>query len=84
MTRIDKNKIYFSQLEPKHLKEVKQLHAEWFPLSYPDTFYNKVTRKNNMIAVGCFIDLDKQNKNVILGTILINVKTNNEDIIEMY
>lgn len=59
------------------------MHEEWFPLNYPDTFYDKITKKK-VIAIGSFIDFDDSNKNVILGAILINIKTNNEDIIEMY
>ncbi|CDW78806.1 n-alpha-acetyltransferase 60 [Stylonychia lemnae] len=83
MTQIDPSKIYFSQIKSKHLKELRYLHEEWFPLNYPDTFYDKIT-KNKVIAIGCFIDLDAQNKNVILGCALVKINSNNEDITEMY
>jgi hypothetical protein len=59
---------------------VKKLHEEWFPLSYPDSFYKKINR-NNVISIGCFAKINatdsetKENiiKEVTLGTILIKV-----------
>jgi len=65
------------------VKEVKNLHEEWFPLSYPDTFYDRIKR-NNVIAIGCFIDLDKQNKKVILGSIMVKINNGNEDIKQIH
>eukprot|EP00347_Sterkiella_histriomuscorum_P021403 403334091 len=83
MTQIDPSKIYFSEIDKLHLAELKQLHEEWFPLIYPDTFYNKI-HKRKILAIGCFIDLDEDNRNVILGTILVNIKNNNDEIVQMY
>lgn len=54
--RVNLDSIYFRQLTSEDLKEVKNLHEEWFPLSYPDSFYNRI-HKNNVVAVGCFTKL---------------------------
>lgn len=62
--------------------EVRNLNEEWFPLSYPDSFYQKLFR-HNYIAIGCFAKLKSTSerdqygeyieKEVILGTILVRV-----------
>lgn len=65
--------------------EVKNLHSEWFPLTYPDTFYQKMMR-NNVIAIGCFTKLmvSGGDREVILGTLLAKVQVGNGDIREIY
>lgn len=62
--------------------EVRNLNEEWFPLSYPDSFYQKLFR-HNYIAIGCFARLKSTSevdengeyieKEVILGTILVRI-----------
>jgi len=59
------------------LLEVRNLHEEWFPLSYPDSFYKKLFR-HNYISIGSFAKLVSNDevpieKEVILGTILMKV-----------
>jgi hypothetical protein len=57
--------------------EVRNLHDEWFPLNYPDSFYKKIFR-HNYISIGCFAklvssDAEPVEKEVILGAILLKV-----------
>ena len=62
--QISAENVYFRKLTQEDVDEVRKLHEEWFPLNYPDSFYNKVA-KNNVIAIGCFtkiISLDPKNK----------------------
>ena len=33
--------------------EMKKLHAEWFPIEYPQSFYDRMN-KVNVVAIGCF------------------------------
>ena len=41
------------------MDEIKNLHSEWFPLNYPDSFYNKILGKPDVIAIGCFIKVGR-------------------------
>lgn len=36
---------------------MKKLHAEWFPVDYPQKFYDKMERAN-VIAIGCFYKIE--------------------------
>ena len=47
--------MYFRKLNQKDIEEMENLHKEWFPLNYPDSFYQNVFKKNNTIALGCFL-----------------------------
>ena len=53
-----KDKIYHRTLQQSDLDEIRLQHTEWFPLSYPDDFYEKILFKPSVIAIGCFIDLE--------------------------
>ena len=58
---------------------------EWFPLSYPESFYEKILTKPNVIAIGCFIntsDFESQSEQneIMIGSIISKVKNDNEDI----
>lgn len=50
------DKITFRDLTTADLEEIRKHHLEWFPLSYPDDFYEKILLKDGVIAVGCFIN----------------------------
>ena len=50
--------IYFRPIAQADMDEIKDLHKEWFPLNYPDSFYKKILTNNNVIAIGCFIKVD--------------------------
>ena len=69
------------------MEEVKALHEEWFPLDYPQTFYDRVF-KVNVIAVGCFVkprfDMHHLPHEIILGTILVKVQAGGQTINELY
>lgn len=77
--------IYFKEIQQSDLEEIKKLHTEWFPLSYPQSFYDKILTKANVIAIGCFITLTLNNepRELILGTIISRIKTGNDDIQEI-
>ena len=73
--------MYYRKLNAHDLEEVRNLHEEWFPISYPDTFYQRIY-KNNVIAIGCFVKLissdpinrgERIEKEIILGTIMVKV-----------
>mmetsp|Transcript_10087 Transcript_10087/g.17018 ORF Transcript_10087/g.17018 Transcript_10087/m.17018 type:complete len:174 (+) Transcript_10087:413-934(+) len=49
--------MYFRRLEQGDLTEIKNLHKEWFPLNYPQSFYDKVLLKPKIIPLGCFISI---------------------------
>jgi ribosomal protein S18 acetylase RimI-like enzyme len=63
--------------------EVRDLHSEWFPLSYQDSFYDRITKKN-VISIGCFIKLDASDQELILGTIMTKVQRGKQEVGEMY
>ena len=35
---------------------MKELHAEWFPIDYPQEFFDRM-RNPNVIALGCFYNV---------------------------
>ena len=49
--------MYFRPLESDDLQTIRELHSEWFPLNYPDSFYDKILIKTGIIAIGCFISV---------------------------
>ena len=82
MDRINLNNIYFRKLNAKDIKELKDLHDEWFPMNYSDSFYQRVLKKN-VIAVGCFVKSlpvpeNPEEKEIIIGAILSKVRPNDE------
>jgi hypothetical protein len=56
---IDIRKSYFRILDESDIEEVKNLHEEWFPLTYGENFYDKI-KKKSIIAIGCFYDISYQ------------------------
>ena len=56
---LDPEKIRFRMLTEHDLQEIKDLHSEWFPLSYQDKFFQRMF-KNNVIAIGCFYPYEKE------------------------
>ena len=83
-------KAYFRLLNETDIEEVKNLHEEWFPLTYGSNFYDKIV-KRTIIAIGCFYDIDrkmkkKKNKkeSILLGAILTRIHEDNEEISEIY
>lgn len=92
---IDKDKIYYRQLTGPDIEEVKNLHDEWFPLTYQENFYRRIY-KSNVIAIGAFYPLSKdvynpdgsfrktKKKEVILGTIMTKIDRDTDDINDAY
>ena len=83
--------IYYRDLKQEDLEEIRNLHAEWFPLNYPDKFYDTILEKKNVIPIGCFVKLivtDEKGKEiekeVLLGSIISRVKEQKPDITEIH
>ena len=51
-------------LTSQDIEEMKVLHKEWFPINYPQKFFDKIV-KTNVIAIGCFyqVPLEKPQLN---------------------
>lgn len=55
---IEKGEFDFENLDYKALsvadvQATKALHEEWFPINYPDKFYERI-RDKTCLAIGCF------------------------------
>ena len=50
--------MYFRELEKMDLPDIKLLHKEWFPLNYPESYYEKLLKKKGIVALGAFIEID--------------------------
>ena len=81
-----RSNLYFRQLTQEDMDEIKNLHKEWFPLDYPETFYSNVLRKKKIIAIGCFIanpfteeEEKEQKEEILLGSIISRLKENKTD-----
>ena len=71
--KLNPDKVYYKPLAPEHYEEVKILHKEWFPVPYPDSFFESCVLHNNgqFLTLGAFYKLEEENKEIILGTIII-------------
>ena len=69
---LNKEKIYYKPLKPEHIDEVKNLHKEWFPVSYPDEIFEESILRNegSHITQGAFYFLEEEKKEIILGLII--------------
>ena len=38
--------------------DCKKLFKEWFPLTYPESWYNKILSKQRVIALGYFVKIN--------------------------
>lgn len=70
---------YFRKLEQSDMVSMQELHEEWFPLEYPQEFYEKILTMKKVIALGCFIKID--DKEIMLGSIISQVRYGNSDIV---
>jgi hypothetical protein len=55
------SKISYRLLDSSDMEEIMALHKEWFPLDYPPDYFRKI-KKNNVIAIGCFYDIEEISK----------------------
>jgi len=66
---------------------MKELHSEWFPIDYPQTFYDRMNQ-SNVLAIGCFykieVELEVESGNVetvvdyvMIGTIYSRIEREN-------
>ena len=65
------SQMYFRPLTQEDLDKIKSLHKEWFPLSYPESWYNKILKKERVIALGCFIEYNDQE--ILIGSIISRI-----------
>ena len=42
LTQVPVQSLFFRKLDKADLSEVRDLHAEWFPLNYDDEFYERI------------------------------------------
>jgi len=85
--RINLRNIYFRRLSTDDIGELKNLHDEWFPMNYQESFYQRILKKN-VIAVGCFVKSmptpeDPVEKEITLGAILTKVRPNDPEAAEI-
>lgn len=77
---IDENDVYFRELSQGDINELHLLHKEWFPVDYDSNFFEKVLipdkRDREHINIGAIYKFE--NKEYILGSILCEIKTENE------
>ena len=55
---------------------MKELHAEWFPIDYPQHFFDRIKNKN-ILALGCFYKVkleDHSTQTVMIGTIYSRIE----------
>ena len=50
-------KLKYRSLSVQDQLEMKDLHEEWFPIEYPQSFFDRMLR-DNVIAIGCFYEVD--------------------------
>ena len=63
---------------------MKLLHAEWFPIDYPQEFYDRM-KSNRVIAIGCFYKVkvssieghDDAEELVLIGVIFSKIELEN-------
>jgi hypothetical protein len=51
--RFDISRVSYRALSPKDLKEVKQLHKEWFPIDYPPEYFDRMSQPH-IVSLGAF------------------------------
>ena len=73
--KIDPSNIIYKPLTPEHLEEVKKLHTEWFPVNYPEDFFNYAILYNQggYFSIAAFYSVpigENEYKEVILGLII--------------
>ena len=58
---------------------MRALHEEWFPLNYPQHFYDRIHKKN-VIAIGCFykVKLDGKEDLVLIGCSMSRIQKESE------
>lgn len=73
--KIDPSQIVYKPLTPENVKEIKNLHREWFPVKYDDEFFNNTILYNRggYFSVAAFYNIktgENEYKEVILGLII--------------
>ena len=73
----------FKALSEEDQADMKELHAEWFPIDYPQEFFDRM-HKTNVISLGCFYNVEVAEATdnspamveaVLIGIIYSKVKT---------
>ena len=80
---IDPKNIYYREMKFKEeLEEVKLLHKEWFPLDYPDSFFNSLLQNIGTKCILALHNFEYQDQvySVILGCITYEYKCLDYDI----
>ena len=73
---INKNEIIYKPLTKNNLIEIKNLHKEWFPVEYDDSYFEMILDNpcGNYFTIGAFYNFknlsDNTNREIILGLAL--------------
>ncbi len=73
---INTNEIIYKSLTKNNLLEIKNLHKEWFPIEYDDSYFQVILDNpcGNYFTIGAFYNIkncnNNENKEIILGLAL--------------
>eukprot|EP00826_Nyctotherus_ovalis_P003300 TRINITY_DN10670_c0_g1_i4.p1 TRINITY_DN10670_c0_g1~~TRINITY_DN10670_c0_g1_i4.p1 ORF type:complete len:231 (-),score=44.85 TRINITY_DN10670_c0_g1_i4:510-1202(-) len=69
------NDIAFRPLEKADIQEVRDLHREWFPISYDYRYYEATTTDPNSVALGAFyVKKGRRARTLLVGAILARLQ----------
>lgn len=73
------NSIYFRRLNPADIDRVKELCATWFPINYPDHWYEEITRLCKYYSVAAIDTLSHSIVGLIVAECKRQSQCNRED-----
>ena len=78
--------ISLRKLTKRDEAEMKILHAEWFPINYRQSFFDRM-KSRSAIAIGCFykVETPEGEKEVMIGAIFARIEEegpSNESLLE--
>ena len=48
---------YTRELTAEDVQKMRLQHLEWFPIKYPDVFYDSLIHNEDYIQIGCFVQV---------------------------
>jgi ribosomal protein S18 acetylase RimI-like enzyme len=73
--QINKNNIKYRKINETDLEEIKNLHNEWFPIKYDESFFKVILNKTNKNYITLTAVYEIDNKEYIIGLLLGETKT---------
>jgi len=68
--------VTYRRLGTDDIGELKKLHKEWFPINYPDNYFERISQ-DQVIAIGAYYVLNEDEENeveILLGCIISRIK----------